>query len=83
MAKIGRWRILRFFGRYSYGLYMYHGLLFIFLVRLVHPVQHLVHSNVAGGILVITASLGITLGISLLSYHFFEAPILRLKARFN
>jgi peptidoglycan/LPS O-acetylase OafA/YrhL len=83
IATIGRWRILRFFGRYSYGLYMYHGLLFIFLVRLVHPVQHLVHSNVVGGVLVIAASLGITLGISLLSYHFFEAPILRLKARFN
>ena len=83
ITQIGRSSILRFFGRYSYGLYMYHGLLFIFLIQLVHPVQHLVHSNVLGGILVIASSLGLTLAISMLSYHFFELPILRLKSRFD
>jgi peptidoglycan/LPS O-acetylase OafA/YrhL len=73
---------LRFFGRYSYGLYIYHGLLVVFLFPLVYPVQRLVHSVLLGSILYLVLSLGLTLGIAMVSYHFFEAPILGLKKRF-
>ena len=73
---------LRFFGRYSYGLYIYHGLLVVFLFPLVYPIQRLVHSVFVGSILYLLLSLGLTLGIAMMSYHFFEAPILGLKKRF-
>jgi peptidoglycan/LPS O-acetylase OafA/YrhL len=73
---------LRFFGRYSYGLYIYHGLLVVFLFPLVYSMQRLVHSVFWGSILYLLLSLGLTLGIAMLSYHFFEAPILGLKKRF-
>jgi peptidoglycan/LPS O-acetylase OafA/YrhL len=83
IAALGNQRWLRFFGRYSYGLYIYHGLLVVFLFPLVYPVQRLVHSVFWGSIAYLLLSLGLTLGISILSYHFFEAPILRLKKRFS
>lgn len=82
LAHLGRAKFLQFFGRYSYGLYMYHGLLFIFFVELVRPVQRVVHSDLLGGAIVVVASLGITLGTAVLSYHYFEAPLLKLKKRF-
>ena len=82
IATLGNHRCLRFFGRYSYGLYIYHGLLIVFLFPLVYPVQRLVHSVFWGSIVYLLLSLGLTLGIAMMSYHFFEAPILRLKRRF-
>jgi peptidoglycan/LPS O-acetylase OafA/YrhL len=83
IADLGNQRWLRFFGRYSYGLYIYHGLLIVFLFPLVYPVQHFAHSVFWGSILYLVLSFGLTLGISMASYHFFEAPILRLKKRFS
>jgi peptidoglycan/LPS O-acetylase OafA/YrhL len=82
IARIGRFHFLQFFGRYSYGLYLYHGLLFVFLVQLVRPCQRLLHSDLMGGVFVVVASLAITLGAAMLSYHYFEAPLLKLKKRF-
>lgn len=73
---------LRFFGRYSYGLYIYHGLLVVSLLPLVYPIQQLVHSVVFGSMIYLLLCLGLTLGIAIMSYHFFEAPILGLKKRF-
>lgn len=73
---------LRFFGRYSYGLYVFHGLLVAPLFPLVYPLQRAVHSVALGGVLYIVLSLGLAVGISMLSYHFYEEPILRLKRRF-
>jgi peptidoglycan/LPS O-acetylase OafA/YrhL len=75
-----RW--LRFFGRYSYGLYIYQGFLLEFMFRRVHFIQRWVHSETIGGLLFITISMGIILAISMLSYHLFEEPILRLKKHF-
>ena len=82
IALIGRWPVLRFFGRYSYGLYMYHGLLFVAFVSFAHPIQRFVHSELLGGALLVGSALGVTIGIAMLSYHCFEAPILKLKKRF-
>ncbi len=73
---------LRFFGRYSYGLYIYQGLLLELLMHHVHEIQRLVHSEALGGILFIFLSLGVVLAISMASYHFFEEPLLRLKKHF-
>jgi peptidoglycan/LPS O-acetylase OafA/YrhL len=82
IAAISNHHVLRFFGRYSYGLYIYHGLLVVFLFPLVYPIQRLVHSIFWGSILYLLFSLGLTLAIAMMSFHFFEAPILKLKKRF-
>ncbi len=75
-------RPLRFFGRYSYGLYIYQGLLLKPLMHRVHSVQGLVHSEALGGLLFIFLAMSILLAISMASYHFFEEPLLRLKRNF-
>jgi peptidoglycan/LPS O-acetylase OafA/YrhL len=82
IAPIGRLSFLRFFGRYSYGLYMYHGLLFVALVSLAHPIQRFFHSELLGGVVLVGSALGITIAVAMLSFHYFEAPILKLKKRF-
>ncbi|GGH09262.1 hypothetical protein GCM10011586_27160 [Silvibacterium dinghuense] len=75
-----RW--LRFFGRYSYGLYVYQGLLLEPLTHRVHTIQRFVHSDAVGGMLFLLIAMSVILAISIASYHFFEEPLLRLKRHF-
>jgi len=77
-------RTLRFFGKYSYGLYILHYSVneaFTGHTRL-YIYNHL-HSKalaVLGGAIVVMA---VTIPLALLSYHFYEAPFLRLKRYFS
>jgi peptidoglycan/LPS O-acetylase OafA/YrhL len=73
---------LRFFGRYSYGLYLYHGVLLVYLVGWLAPLQRLTGSAMAGGVMYLLLSLAVCMGVAMLSYHLVEAPILRWKRRF-
>jgi peptidoglycan/LPS O-acetylase OafA/YrhL len=76
--------ILRFFGKYSYGLYVFHYPLDCFLTP---PVRLFVDAHfhrrvlgvIAGAIIVFIAA---TLA-ALLSYHFYESPFLKLKKHFT
>ena len=80
--RISQWQIFRFFGRYSYGLYIYHGVLLVFLIPFLPRMQQTTHSVFLGGILYLLFSLLISLSLAMLSFHYFEAPILKLKRRF-
>jgi peptidoglycan/LPS O-acetylase OafA/YrhL len=76
--------ILRFFGKYSYGLYVFHYPLSCLLNQ---PVRLFIDAHfhrkvlgvIAGAIVVFIAS---TL-VALLSYHFYESPFLKRKKHFN
>ena len=74
-------RVLVFFGKYSYGIYLIH-----------HPILHELalnssllqsHASVAAWLILATVGLGITLPLCWLIFHGFEAPFLRLKDRTN
>jgi peptidoglycan/LPS O-acetylase OafA/YrhL len=66
-------KVATYFGRISYSLYLYNGLIVYFTSRLVflHGFMR-VAVNVIGAILA-----------AILSYHFIERPFLRLKERFH
>lgn len=74
--KILQCPLLTYLGKISYGLYVYHMLGVFLSERLVRDVAWSGHG--------VTVLLGfqLTVVLSVLSYHCFEAPFLRLKNRF-
>jgi peptidoglycan/LPS O-acetylase OafA/YrhL len=83
-ARIFSNAVLRFFGRYSYGLYVFHYSIAGFIML---PLRHLVdvrlHSKPLGVLLPALVVGAVSILAALASYHFFEAPILRLKKYFS
>jgi peptidoglycan/LPS O-acetylase OafA/YrhL len=74
---------LRFLGRYSYGLYVYHELVHKTLLRyLLLPFIRATKSIAVGSILFFAAALAFNLVVAILSYHCFEIHFLRLKRYF-
>lgn len=75
--RILEWAPLRQLGKISYGLYLYHGLIFIIVDKLIHyhTAPHTVTLCLLRAITVLVA----TVVVAHFSYTFFEGPILRLK----
>lgn len=65
--------VLRLFGRYSYGLYLFH----FTLTVLFEPLKPRLH------ILYVPFCLAANLAVAAASFHFFEQPIMRLKKKFS
>lgn len=72
-------RVVRHFGKYSYGLYVFHHIYFI-LINYVVVTRF--NETSATQYLIPLITLAATYITALLSFHFFEAPILRLKKKF-
>ena len=75
---------LRFFGKYSYGMYVFQNLL-IPVFAPVFTAERLgegLHSAAAGRIAYIVLMSSITTAFAVLSYHAYEKPFLQLKAFF-
>lgn len=76
-----RWLVA--LGKYSYAIYILHWPILYFLYG--HSGFHWwatsAFGNLTGLLLTLTAGIGATLGLAVLSWHFFEAPILRLRER--
>jgi peptidoglycan/LPS O-acetylase OafA/YrhL len=77
--------VLRHLGRVSYGVYLYHGIVFVYCRSVLWPILrenvHLQHrTQTALGILLNYAILFV---ITHLSWYGIERPLLRLKSRFQ
>jgi peptidoglycan/LPS O-acetylase OafA/YrhL len=71
-----RW--LRYLGKISYGLYVFHGIALYLAVHILGGYAHSLRQFIGYWCL----SLTLTIAISAVSYRFFESPFLRLKERF-
>jgi len=77
--------VMKFFGKISYGLYVYHWpvyiLLFSFLQGIIGRSIHISERYIE-----IISAMSVTIIailISVASYHFFEKPFLKLKKRYD
>ncbi len=71
--------IIHYFGKISYGLYMYHNILIVFIVKMILWQLQLE----SGGFWVYwIIFIGLTIIVSVLSYELVEKHILKLKDRF-
>ncbi len=71
-------RALCFFGTYSYGLYVFHWLLFPTFQGSLNP-----EGSLGGALRVSAVVLSISICASVASYHVYERPFLRLKRLFE
>jgi peptidoglycan/LPS O-acetylase OafA/YrhL len=73
---------LRYIGKISYGLYLWHLPLFILWVRFLRSVPFLGAYPVARNLLAFVGELLLALVVAFISWRVFEEPILRLKEIF-
>jgi peptidoglycan/LPS O-acetylase OafA/YrhL len=77
---------LRFLGKYSYGIYVFHGLVAVGLAEAI-PLRRLLpkvgNSVVAGCAVQVVAGSLISIGIALASWHLYEKHFLKLKRFFE
>ena len=75
--------ILRIFGKYSYGLYLYHFPMTVVLQPWKDVIVDRMGSLYAGSLVYLVVCFAINLAIAVVSFHAIEAPILELKSRFK
>jgi len=85
VAWVFQGRLLRFFGKYSYGLYVYHGILSWYFVEVGEEGR--LDALLGNHALAIAAraalGVGISVGVAVLSYQLFEKRFLALKRWFE
>jgi peptidoglycan/LPS O-acetylase OafA/YrhL len=82
-GKIMNLSFLRFYGKYSYGLYVYHLLLRGVFRRTIYlPLTSRIHSSLVSGFVYMAICLVLLTGLAMASLHYFETPFLKLKRRF-
>lgn len=75
---------LRFFGRYSYGMYIFHYTVLFATQGSWRPLlEARVHSKLVAILAPAVVGVIVTIALSMLSFHFFELPLLRLKRHFG
>lgn len=77
LKNILEWSVLNYLGRISYGIYMYHFIILILVLKLAAAY------NIKSDLIIYPLILLGTIVISSLSYHYFEAVFLRLKTKFT
>ncbi len=77
-------RFLRFFGRYSYALYVFHHPIMFYMSSFfsVARLPRLAGSQLPGQLAFTTVAASVSLAAALLSWHLYETQFLKLKALF-
>ena len=71
---------LRFFGKYSYGIYVFHMPVDTLVLTVLMPwVNAHLHSKAGRHLVQLGLAVGITVPLAMLSFRYFETPFLKLK----
>jgi peptidoglycan/LPS O-acetylase OafA/YrhL len=83
-ASVMQFGVLRFLGKYSYGIYVYHQLINIFIEGYLSKVLHAhIESKILFHLVYMIVALLAIIPTAVLSFHFYEQPFLRLKKYFS
>ncbi len=82
-SRLGSAPILRFFGKYSYGMYIFHFVFNSATARFQPVLQAHLHSIVLGGLAYVGLVFLGTILVSVLSYNLYEKHWLRMKSKFR
>ncbi|MGJ8745932.1 acyltransferase family protein [Polaribacter sp.] len=77
LSTVLEWNVLNYLGRISYGIYMYHFVILILVLKL--SAKYNIHSNWFIYSLILIG----TIIVSSISYYYFESFFLRLKTKFS
>jgi len=81
--RYAEWRPLRWMGRYSYGLYVFHGLFMPGMSRLLGALTHRAATDGGlGTVMFVVLAVSVPLGCAVASYELYEKRFLQLKRRF-
>jgi peptidoglycan/LPS O-acetylase OafA/YrhL len=85
IERAGRSRVLRFFGKYSYGMYVFQSLLIPVMAGVVTAtgLAASLGSPLLGQLAYLLIMFAATTGMALLSWHAYEKHFLKLKSRFE
>ncbi|WP_158541257.1 acyltransferase [Ruegeria sp. A3M17] len=81
LARVLSWSPVRYFGKISYGVYVYHVLCISMAGKLVASLSS--NDGPGEGILIFALGLAMTLALSSLSYELFEKSFLKIKNRYS
>jgi peptidoglycan/LPS O-acetylase OafA/YrhL len=85
LNKIFSNRVLRYYGKISFGFYVFHWPIYVVLNPKIKELFSLGFTSVSNMPMLISSLICTAIGfvVSVLSYHFFEIKFLKLKAHFN
>jgi len=76
-------KIIHYFGKISYGIYIYHPAVIVLCVNSIHYFMGKNLSNLNFNLLLYPSAFLLTIAVCELSFRFVETPLLKLKDRFN
>ena len=76
-------KIVHYFGKISYGIYIYHPAVIVLCVNSIHYFMGKDLSNLTFNLILYPSAFLLTIAVCELSFRFIETPLLKLKDRFN
>lgn len=81
--KFSNWKFISRIGKYTYGLYLYHTLVIMFVLTIASKIMHIDILNARNLYLAGIVSFPLSILVSYISYKYFESIFLKIKLRYT